>query len=629
MGALLSKELRAQISFALLILFIVSTSYLFQSINLPLTLTSTDKLYVDGLIYLGTDHSIATFLLAIAISYGLLVREFDDRSIEFLDALPVSRSKVFVAKWLAAFATLGSLPLVDLIFVFSIRRISKTSLDPSYHLDWIATSVGLQLVELFCFLSLGMALSFLRRFGLLFLCTVMWGLMILGRFNPSLDPSNLVIWNDAQFFGKTWLIPWKLTIGYLVVGVIAWLIAYGLFVGWGRSLAKLLAGSDSRAKQAVLIGSSALIVFIVIGMLTQNAFSDPESDENPKAVRVTYPSWSTANRSTKRFDAVYPKNLAGRAGALLDQSDEIYRSVAEFFDYDVPTRISVDMTAYSGHHLGTAYWNKLKLDLTAHEEMPELRRTLGHETTHVVLESLSDNQLRENFRSTRFFHEGVATYMERRFFSDVDLPQQRIGAAVLQERGETSFDRLVDNDELRAEHDSYLAYQLGEVFAAAVVSRFGDDAIGKLARTFADKRHVQGLSGVAMWRSVFQAAGFSLNEAVDEYYKLLDEAKERHQDTVANLPELRPTVDVDESIVQISTDQQPPAGWEIVVRFRPSVSAQDDQYWVATLEADWDEMLYLGVPRDRFVGRVVWYQIGYRQPKQMAIYQPWKRVKLK
>ncbi|MGB7346774.1 MAG: ABC transporter permease subunit [Pirellulaceae bacterium] len=629
MGALLSKEFRAQIPFALLGLFLVSTGYLFQGIKSPLTLMPTERLYGEGLINLGTDHAVVMFLLSIAISYGLLVREFDDRSIEFLDALPISRAKIFWAKWIAAFCTLALLPLIDLGFIFSVRWISKTSLDTSYHLDWIGTSVALQLVEAFCFLSIGMALSFLRRFGLLFLCTVLWGLLILGRFNPTFDPTNLVLWNDSQFFGKTWLVPWRLTVGYLVVGAIALAIAYGLFVGWGRILVRMLAGSESRAKQVLLIGSSALIVFVVVGMMTQIALTDVTMDEDPKAVRVTYPSWSTASRSTKRFDAVYPTNLAGRAGELLDEADEIYGRVAKFFDYEADTRVSVDMTSYSGHHLGTAYWNKLKLDLTAHEDMPGLRRTLGHETTHVVLESLSDNQLRQKFASTRFFHEGVATYVERRFFSDSELAQQRIGAALLQERGETSFDRLVDNDKLRAEHDSYLAYQLGEVFAAAIVSRFGDDAIGKLARTFADKRHSEGLGGVALWRSIFQASGYSLNEAIDEYYKLLDEAKELHQETVAKLPELRPTVEMNSNAVSLTTIQVPPEGWKIVVRFRPSISAPDDQYWEEEMLELAEDTYVFSASRDSFVGRVAWYQIGYRQPKQMAIFQPWKSVKLK
>ncbi|MEM8669163.1 MAG: ABC transporter permease [Planctomycetota bacterium] len=621
MLALLRKEFRSRIPFLLLILFFTLVSYGAQALTEPLSLTSTEKLYGDGLIELGMEYAITVFVLSLALSYGLLVREFDDRTIEFLDALPVSRTQLFFAKWFSAFCTLAFVPIVDIFFVLGIRALSTTSLDRSYHFDWIMTSLGLQLVQMYCFLSIGLVLSFLRRFGWLALGLFGWSMMIAGRFIPELDLSNLVLCGDPQFFGKRWLVPWQLVFGYLAVGSLALLMAYGLFLGGGRVLLRWLAGSESRAKQVVLVGCSAAIVFVVLGIMTQTILEEPP--ESPDAVRVTYPGWATTSRSTETYDVVFPNNLANRANRLLDEADGVYASVAEFFDFEEDLRISVDMTSFSGHHLGTAYWNKLKLNLTSHEDLPSLRQTLGHETTHVILESLSDNQLRENFGSVRFFHEGVATYVERRFFMDEELTELRLNAALLQDRGDASFDRLVDNDRLRAEHDSFLAYELGEVFAAAIVRRFGDEAIGNLARTFADRRHSEGLSGVLLWRSIFQASGYSLNEAVDEYYELLEETQQIHADTVAQLPELRPIVELEDAVIWVGTEQVPPDGWEIVVRFRSSTNATDDQYWVVKLVDGYGYAML-----DSFVGRAAWYQIGYRQRNKMPIYQPWKKVRI-
>ena len=623
MAALLRKEFRSRVPFLILIVMLTLFGYAARAVAEPLTLTSTQELYGEGLIELGAEYAVFAFVLTLALSYGLLVREFDDRTIEFLDAMPVSRTQLFFAKWFTAMCTLAAIPILDIFFILGIRAISSTSLDRSYHFDWIATSVGLQLVQLFCFLSIGMALSFLRRFGWLLLGIFFWSLMILGRFIPELEPSNLVLCGDPQFTGKRWLIPWQLVYTYLVVGVVALAIAYGLFLGGGRVLLRWLAGSESRVKQVALISCSAAIVFVVLGMTTQAMLQDPESDLEPDAVRVTYPSWSTTRRSTKRYDVVFPNNLASRANRLLDEADDVYRDVADFFDYEDDTRISVDMTSSSSHHLGTAYWNKLKMDLSAQEDLSSLRQTLGHETTHVILESLSDNQLSQNFDSVRFFHEGVATYIERRFFSEQDLPQQRLGAAFVQEHGEASFDRLVENDRLRAEHDSLLAYELGEVFAAAIVRRFGEDAIGNIARTFADRRHSEGLSGIALWRSIFQASGYSLNEAVDEYYQLLEEAQEVHRQVIEQLPKLRPVVDIEDSEIQIQTDQTPPDGWELIVRFRSSSSAPDDRYWIMLMD---DGLCF--ETADSFVGRVAWFQIGYLPPGGPPMFQPWQKVRI-
>ncbi|TWU40421.1 hypothetical protein [Novipirellula artificiosorum] len=235
---------------------------------------------------------------------------------------------------------------------------------------------------------------------------------------------------------------------------------------------------------------------------------------------------------------------------------------------------------------------------------------------------LSNNQLRENFDSVRFFHEGVATYIERRFFSDPSLAAQRLAAAVLMRREDANFDRLVDNDRLRQEHEPMLVYELGEVFAAAIVRKFGDESIGKLARTFANKQHSEGLNGVALWRSVFQASGYSLNEAVDEHYQLLGEAAELHAETTELLVELHPVVEQEGDTIRLSVDVTPPDGWKVVVRFRASRSAADDECWQQTLKNGFVVTL-----ANRFVSRTAWYLVGYQKDEKSPIFQSWQSVR--
>jgi hypothetical protein len=476
-------------------------------------------------------------------------------------------------------------------------------------------------VQAFNFFSIGLLLSFFRRFGWLLVGLVAWCFLILGRFVPALQFENLILFTGIEFVGQRLEIPWARVSAYLICGSICSLASYGLFLGGGRVLLGWLAGTESRIKQAFLIVTSILIAFVFLGVLS--TYSWFELDEHDEAsdgeVRVSFPSWSTATRRTQHYNVVYPTNLSSRVNEVLDQADPTYQKVADFFEYQDATEIQVDMTSYSGHHLGTAYWNKLKMDLTAHDNVEQLLQTLGHETTHVVLESLSQNQLKEHFGSARFFHEGVATYIERRFFTEQPLIDQRLAAALLRTRKEVDFERLVDNERLRLEHDSFLAYSLGEVFAAAVVSRFGEDALGKIARTFAVKKNTEGLSGVALWRSVFQAAGFSLSEAIDEYYGLLDEAAQHHAEMVEQMPQIYPSLEKREKKLVLSFDQSPPDGWKIVVRFRSSSSAQDDEYWQKTVKNG-----SVSTPLRLFVGPSVAYQVGYTRTDKMPIFQPWE-----
>ena len=622
MRTLYAKELRSQWPFVGLLLFLTIVPYIAGAFSESLGLRPLDEFYGEGLIHIGFDWVFTAFVICIGISYGLLVREIDDRTIEFLDSLPVSRTQLFIAKWLAAMTVLTILPVLDSFCMIAIRSFTLTSLDRSYHFNWVDISMFLQWMQLFCFFSIGLVLSFFRRFGWLLIGIIGWGFLILGRFVPSLQIENLSMLVDAQFAGQRWLFPWSLVSGYLMVGVLSSLVAWGLFLGGGPIILKILAGSESRLKQAFLIATSVVICFVFIGaMMTSMAFEEEEGEYD--AVRENFPSWTTASRTTRHFSAVYPTNLSSRANDLLDRADETYEKVADFFDVKDDMFVQMDMTSYSSHALGTAYWDKIRMDLTAHPSLPELVQTLGHETTHVVLESLADNQLRENFGSARFFHEGVATYIERRLFSDQDLVQQRLGAAVLCAREEVSFDRLVEDDRLRKEHDTYLAYSLGEVFAAAVVARFGDDALPKLARTFAIRKHTEGLSGVTLWRSVFQAAGMSLSETLDEYYRLLEEATEVHAATITQLPELYPIVDLEDGVIWLSIDHEPPTDWRIVIRFRSSANALDDSYWTQWLEGG-----QVVARRSDFVGRLAWYQVGYAKPNAATIFQPWQSIRL-
>lgn len=627
MTSLLRKEFVAQWPFVILVIFIVATSYLSAGLTDSLTHRSIESLYGEGLVYLEFDLLILLSILALAVSYGLLVRDLDDRTIEFLDALPVSRRQIFFAKYIAGLAVLWLMPLLDSICMIGLRVISTTSLDRNVHLDWVFTSHVLLSLMLFTFYSVGLLLSFTRRFGWLLIGLMVLFSMMLGEWVASFQLSNWSLFANVTFDGLTWLWPWRMMGWYVAVWCTTSAAAYGLYAGAGQALLRWSGKSDSRVKQTALIATSICTVGIFVVIMALMPDEDGEIAE-PNRVRVSFPSWTTATRQTEHFQAVYPTNLDRRANELLDDADQIYQTVADFLGSESDQVIQIDMSSYSTHHLGTAYWNKLKMDLTASDDAEMLRGTLGHETTHVILESLSDNRLREAFPSTRMFHEGVATYVQRRFFSDKPLMEQRLPAAVMVDRKEASFERLVDNETLRREHDSLLVYELGEVFAAAVTNRFGDAAIGDLARTFADSRHTKGLSGVTLWRSVFQASGYSLSAALDEYYGLLQEARQHHSETVEALKPIDAVIRRPAELMTWVIEQPAPDGWSWVMRFRPSETATDQDYWMMTAKkVPSVQQWYTSTSLDRFVGRSVWYQIGCQRQRGPTIFQSWQSVR--
>lgn len=626
MIALLKKEWRSQWPFAALIVFLVSTAYAATAATKSVTHRSLESLYGDDLIDVVPEMAIILSLLSMAVSYGLLVRDLDDRTIDFLDALPVTRTQIFASKFLAGLSVLWLLPLLDAICLTVSRSVSMTSLDRQLHLDWVVIGEALVMLKLFTFFSIGLLLSFARRFGWLLLGIAVMSTLVVGRFDPTFQLENLSLFSAGSFDGRRWRLPWGLIAGYVGVGSLALLSAYGLFLGGGTWLLRQTGRSDSRIKQIVLVVTSALIG--VVGFsIAGFVLNDSTDGEDPKAVRVRFSGGVTSSRRTRHFEAIYPSSLSDRAGRLLDDADEIHETVSSFLGGRASGIVRIDMTATSDHHLGVAYWERLKMDLTAHQSPADLRATLGHETTHVILESLSDGRLGEQFESTRAFHEGVATYVERRFFTPGDAIDHRLPAAVIADRGEADFARLVDNDRLRREHDSLLVYELGEVFAAATVSCFGDEAPGRLAGTFADPRHTEGLSGVGLWRSVFQATGYSLSRVIDEYHRLLGEAVEHHADRIEILTRADAVVTIRDGYVVWKIDTPPPTDWRWVIRLRASASASDEEYGPPTV-MDRDPF-FAAAPVDLFVGRTVWFQIGLRPSRsdgvtERTIFQPWQ-----
>ena len=170
MLTLLKKELRAQLPFVAFIVFLVSMTHVTEYFTRTLARSSLRILFEERM---GDDSLVAIAImyaaLAMAITFGLFSREFDDRTINFLDGLPISRLQLYLAKWFAAATALAVFPLLDAAFVISIRWFGTNSLDRSLHLDWILTGGVLQLVQLLSFLSIGIVLSFFRRVGWLIL----------------------------------------------------------------------------------------------------------------------------------------------------------------------------------------------------------------------------------------------------------------------------------------------------------------------------------------------------------------------------------------------------------------------------------------------------------------------------
>ncbi len=458
--------------------------------------------------------------------------------------------------------------------------------------------------------------------GLLF-----WGYILFREGAPSIAVLDLFAVAEPHFEGDRWIVPRQMLAVQMTVGVVSLAIAYGMFLGMGDHLLRGFQRlTQSRFGNACLL-AGGLTVAILIGSLAfrfmEAEYGDDDSDQN--GVTIIYPTWSTSRSRTEHYEFIYPTNLASRARNLIDDADSVHESVRAFFDADAGATIVVDATSFLPRHAGVAYWDKIRLNLAVTDNNETLRSILGHETSHVFLERLADSRLADQINSTRFFHEGVASYVEYHLFNpEQHVDSLRSVAAVMHSRDEVEFAEMVDARLLSARRDTDLVYPLGEIFVEALVERYSEPAMGNIVRALVRDDAPKNLTGLELWRDVFQACNYNLDDVVDEFFAKLDMEVERHRELIDRLPRLRGVFSHDNAFVYVNVRWEPLDGWEPVCRFRQSEDESDRLY----LLGESDEGDLFGQDRSSFPGSSLWYQLGLSDGNSRVIYEPWLQVTL-
>src|SRR5690606_14695879 len=127
-AGLLRKELREQRPFVLLVAFLVVLDlvyWMLQQFDMQALGLTIEEL--------GTELAALLFFIAFAMGTGLLIREIDDRTLSFLDGLPLSRLRVFAVKVALASGVLLAYPLACVILRIAQHLVARQSLDHALH----------------------------------------------------------------------------------------------------------------------------------------------------------------------------------------------------------------------------------------------------------------------------------------------------------------------------------------------------------------------------------------------------------------------------------------------------------------------------------------------------------------
>lgn len=626
MKALLRKELRALLPFAFLLIVLGSLNVLGAAFG--------DFLDMKSLAHLvnastkDSEPDLPGFLAVFALGVGLLVREKDEGTLEFLDALPCSRTQIFTAKLAAGTLVAGLLPLTGNLWVLVLHALSRDSLDHGFHWFMAGQTFAIEWFAACVTLTLGLALGFLRRFAFFALALLVIAYLILKHQQlPWIDLLNLFSLTRYNFFGQDVLTPWPRLAAMLGVAITCSAFSLGLFRLQGDNTTRLAIRLERLPfRGALLTLGTIAMVAVWIGLIGWVA-REHVPDHDPEAPRVEFPSWEVSRAHAGGYTFLYPGNFADRALALARRAEGIHAQVRSFLGTEPPGEIIADLHSPLRHGLGgTANWKRVNMNLTISPDSDELDAILGHETTHVYIDALSNSRMSEKFNSTRWFHEGLASYVEHRFFRPPDaLHKLRRLAAAAHRRKAAEWDDLVDNSAWSLRHDANLAYPLGELFVDVLVRQHGDTAPAQLLRAAGRKDLAENLHGLTLWRDLFQHCGWDLATTLDAYYTALRASADGpYRDFVESLPRLAGRIQTDGSRITIEPiiRGELPPGCRLVCQLR----RQPDDTEPSFIRPDRDDDLFV-TDRSNFPGGTFWYQLGIKSPlTDLPIFEDWQKA---
>ncbi|MDX2008688.1 MAG: ABC transporter permease subunit [Myxococcaceae bacterium] len=554
-------------------------------------------------------------VVALALGSGVAVKERDEGTLAFLDALPLTRTHVFFAKLAAALLVLLAFPGFQFVLVLVDHSLARGSLDAPFHWPILAGVFLMQVQVMATFLAVGTLLGFARSFTWMLVGLLAVGLQRLIHAVPRaamLDPLKLL---ESGVEGVRWRYDVEAVVAQGVVALASVLTAWVLFVRSGRSRTVVV---NPRPLVSALVGVLTLASIVLALVLWWDTGDSGGSDDAEPDVEAL-PESAPASTTTVHYEFSYPAIESKPALALADQADGIYGQVAALLGApDGGAPIFVDLSGSLRNTLGTAFKDRLRMRVDVEPEA-----TLAHETAHVVARRLTGEEGAVRWSAARVLDEGLASWVEGHFL--VHPPEDQLVLAALLDRDALDLSAIIDFDTFAREGDDDLKYAIGRGLIEAMVHRYGAASVGRLLEAFGDEKLPPKLSGAALWQATFQLAGMDLGLVTDDFFGALEkQVAERREDLdglprpLARLVTFEGSYGV-EGKLSAETDEE-----VVVLRFRPRPDSPLDEYdrvWVAPGHVAWREA-------GSIQARRVCFQAGVALSPKSVLFEPWRCVPL-
>jgi len=551
-------------------------------------------------------------LIALALGTGISVKERDDGTLAFLDALPVTRSRVFFVKLLAAMLVLTAFPGFQVVWAAAEHALARESLDAAFHWNLLLGAFLMQVQLMATFLAVGTLLGFARSLTWMLVGVVAAGLQRLIHFVPRLavlDPLQLV---ESGVEGVTWRYEPEVIGAQAAIAGLCALTSWALFVRAGRSRSLAV----SRPVVGALVTLLTLASLIGALVLWWQPGSDAGGSDEPDLEAV--PESAPATTTTAHFEFSYPSIESTPALALAEAADETYASVSALLGVDGGAPILVDLSGSMRNTVGTAFMDRIRMRAD-----DEAVATLAHETAHVLARRLVGEEGFTRWSQARVLDEGLASWVEGHFLTH--SPEEQLVLAALLDRNELRFADVIDFEAFSRNGDDDLKYAIGRGLIDAMVKRYGEASIHHLLRAFGDETLPPKLAGAALWQATFQLAGMDLALVADDFFGGVEQTLAARRGAVDALPRPQTKLVTEDGWYGIEVVAEPLEAYgAVAVRFRPAPDSPLNEYdrvWVRNGEVAWR--------RDTQIQRRrLCFQAGLGLSRKATLFEPWQCLPL-
>lgn len=518
------------------------------------------------------------WLIAFAIGTSLAIREHDDRTLAFLDGLPVSRSRVFLVKCAVMSLLVMIAPVLEVVALGAMHLLSRGSLDRELHVPLLLQALALQWLLLVNGLLLGAAFGRLRSLTWAAAGLSATALLFLIERVPraaALNPLTLLEWQwtDVAIVVDAETLRIQLAVSALA-GFIAW--RGFVYAGRGRRTFSPSGPVIGAAVVAATVTAIATAFFVLVRPLSDSLAA---AEQRAAGGSFQFAPSPPAQTLTRHYRISYPSHEAAAALALAGGADAVFERVHTLLGLPLGGAIDVDASGSARNTHGTAFFGRVRMQIDS-----EALAVLAHETAHVVAQRAAGAERDWLWQEAAVLSEGLASWVETPFRARAERTDERmLVLAAMHERRELVVEELASPGRFQSLRDENVKYAAGEAFIGALVRLHGEEALPRLLRAFDDPRLPFDLRGMSLWQSTFQLAGFDLAAVVDEFYRGIEAYAALHAERIAALPRPRVVLvrlgrTIGAMAVLDSVDGEQAAQHRFAVRFRPAPDSPYSEY---------------------------------------------------